>query len=114
MIYILTLLTLPVTGLWTYFYLLAYRQLRNKPDTLRGILKHYNLGTLNEELSKIVKNWLFAFAGLFIVIYLWVAYYSWETDYNFLIAIYPFLWHYFFFRYFLWEKDDLLDESPKK
>jgi hypothetical protein len=87
---------------------------KNLKGSVRGIIKHYNNGTLADDLKKSIKRWLLDFVALFIVAYFWVIYFSWNTDYNFLIAIYPFIWHYMFFRYFLWEKEDLLEHSPKK
>jgi len=114
MIYTITAFTLLILGIWLYFFKLIFKKRREEKSGIRGILKFYNLGTLNVDTGKLVKKWLAAFIGLFMITLIWVIFLTWKTDYNFLIAIYPFVWHYLFFRFFLWEKEDLLDNPVKK
>ena len=40
---------------------------------------------------------------------LWVAYFSYDTDWSFLIFLFPIVWYYFWLRFFFWEKSDLHD-----
>ncbi|MDH4262679.1 MAG: hypothetical protein OEV78_06535 [Spirochaetia bacterium] len=110
MIYYLITTTFLILTAWFYFLYLVYKE---QKTSVRGIIKKYNYGNLGTSLNKIIKIWLLIFIALFFVTLAWVVYFAWRTDYNFLIAIYPFVWHYMFFRYFLWEKEDLLDYPQK-
>lgn len=114
MTYILTGVTALIAGFWIYLLTKTGRQIKKESFAIRGILKHYNNGKLDNAAAKTIKLWLFVFGFLFIVLFLWVILLTWKTDYNFLIAVYPFVWHYVFFRYFLWEKEDLVDHHEKK
>jgi hypothetical protein len=114
MIYILIAVSFLTFDVWVYMLYLVHKKQKIQNGSVRGIIKHYNNGNLDDDLSKLVKKWLFVFITLFIVAYLWVFYLTWGSDFNFLIAIYPFVWHYMFFRYFLWEKVDLLDHPAQK
>jgi len=103
-----------VFAVWGYFLLQVYRKQKSGQGKIRGIIKFYNRGELGEDLNKIIQKWFWAFGALFVIMLLWVIFLTWQTDYNFFIAIYPFAWHYMFFRYFLWEKEDLLDHPAPK
>ncbi|MDH4200866.1 MAG: hypothetical protein OEV66_10870 [Spirochaetia bacterium] len=113
MVYILTAATILISVLWIYLLVQIKNETRKESLAMRGILKHYNYGHVNNSIRNLIKKWLISAIFLFIVFFIWVIVLFWKTDLNFLIAVYPFLWHYFVFRYFLWEKEDIM-ENPGK
>ncbi len=78
---------------------------------IRGMLKFYHRNELNEEINGEVKKWLAIFIVLSLFAWASVAVFFWNSNLNFIIGIFPFLWHFMVARYFLWEKHDL-QENP--
>ena len=87
--------------------------LKEKKLQLRGIAKKYALENMEPATEKIIQNWIYSCFFFSIIPCLWIGYFSWGTDYSFLVGLFPLLWYYFITRYFLWEKHDLYDISAK-
>lgn len=84
-------------------------QLKSSNHNLRGFLKFYNQGIFSDQINSLTKNWLTIVFINFLILMVFIIYITWNTDYNYFIALFPFIWHYMFFRHFLWEKSDITE-----
>ncbi|HRP70921.1 MAG TPA: hypothetical protein PLY93_15465 [Turneriella sp.] len=105
---VLTTLSIIALAAFLYFSVLLHR---SKDRTLRwrGIVKTLSLNGAPNSLAAIYSRWFIAFVAVYILACVSVGYAVWHTDHSFLIVIFPLLFYYFFARYFLWEKADLID-----
>lgn len=74
---------------------------------LRGFVKFYIRGELDEALKPKFQIWFILLTLFSLSMWFFSSALIWNTNYNFLIGIFPFFWHFFFVRIFLWERHDL-------
>ncbi|MDH5718477.1 MAG: hypothetical protein OEZ22_12695 [Spirochaetia bacterium] len=114
-IFSLILILTIVLGVWFYYETIPFLKVKTKNNLkLRGLAKIFALENFEEDTEKVLKRWLVSLFVFSIIPCFWVFYFSWATDYSFLIGLFPLLWYYFTGRYILWEKHDLYDEDIKK
>ncbi len=94
-------------ALFIAWLILTVNLLKAKVTRFRGLLKHYTNGEYSEQQGTL-KLWFLITALLSIVPCIWVSYYSWATDYSFLIGLFPIVWYYFLTRFVMFEKADLI------
>ncbi|GEM_PF-3513074 len=87
------------------FYLYSWRKKTQFP--LRGVVKQlYYLETFHGETEKEASRLVLLSLVYSLLPVIWVIQISWETDYSFMIALFPIIWYYYFLRFLMWEKSD--------
>ena len=107
--YILVLASLVVFFLWLHRFYSIWHLCHSKNIGLRGILKHYNLDIFDSSQKKSVQIWTALTISGSLLLFFWIIYYTWASDYSFLMGIFPIVWFYWLGRALLWEKKDLID-----
>jgi len=82
-------------------------------NIFRGMIKHLAYDTLNQKIQPIIKRWLLVVILFLISTITYLSYKVWGTDYSFLIVLYPLVVIYYFSKYLVWEKLDILERQSK-
>jgi len=104
---LIAIATTVVLSVTIYLLINLRRELEGTRFTLRGVLKYYSSRELPENAMKHTRLLMIALIFLFFSSFALVISLVIESDNNYLAGLYPFVWHYFFMRYLLWEKADL-------
>ncbi|MDH5721013.1 MAG: hypothetical protein OEZ13_10455 [Spirochaetia bacterium] len=100
---------------WLYLNTTQFLIIKKEKNLkLRGIAKKFALESMDDKTESKLQRWLISCAIASVAPCLWVGYFSWGTDYSFMIGLFPLLWYYFLTRYLLWEKHDLYDLPSKE
>ena len=101
-------------GIWVYFTASLKMEKSSSEIALRGVWKLHNIGQIEFEKPHVMKTWGIVTAAFSVSAWIAVSALLWNHDLNFLIGLFPFLWYYFILRYFIWEKDDIIDQPAEK
>lgn len=101
-----------VSAVCVLFFVISFvkGQAAFKGNQLKWRALYKQVAYLAKENTSTLTYLLWANALLSLVPCFWVGYYSYNTDWSFLILLFPIMWYYFWVRFFFWEKNDLRDQ----
>ncbi|MCB1202558.1 MAG: hypothetical protein KDK41_18100 [Leptospiraceae bacterium] len=88
--------------------------LKSLGHPIRAVGKRLGHGIYSGTDKERVEKGLMSFFYLSLVIWVWVGWITFRTDYSFMLILFPFLMYYFGIRYFLWEKSDLHEGKKRE
>ena len=103
-----------IVAIWIFYTNKLSTLLRKEGFGIRGVLKHFTYHKISESTRKITRLWLILTVIWSISIWIFFSSFFLDSDLGFLIGLFPFVWYYFVLRYFIWTKEDLMEQPPEQ
>ncbi|MES0491121.1 MAG: hypothetical protein ABUK01_14070 [Leptospirales bacterium] len=99
-----------IAAIWIFYTNKLTTLLHQENLSIRGVLKFFAYNMVSETTRKVIKIWIVITAIWSLTTWLFFGSFFLQDDLGFLVGLFPFVWYYFILRFFIWTKEDLMDQ----